>query len=74
MMDMFNVHLYLLNYLGAAWRRKNGLEEGQTQSACSVDGEAAHWAHPIDLHLETKGLQSKVLKIMSLYTYTYILY
>ncbi len=34
-----------------------GLREGQTQVDSPQDQEFANWAHPIDIHFATKGLQ-----------------
>ena len=44
---------------GSAWRVLAGLREGQTQVDLPQNGEFAYWAHPIDLHFSTKGLQGK---------------
>ncbi|KAI0207975.1 B9 domain-containing protein 2 [Lamellibrachia satsuma] len=44
-------------HTGSAWRVLAGLREGQTQVDLPQNGEFAYWAHPIDLHFSTKGLQ-----------------
>lgn len=41
---------------GSAWRVLAGIKEGQTQVDTPNLGNA-YWAHPIDLHFATKGLQ-----------------
>lgn len=41
---------------GSAWRVLAGIKEGQTQVDTPNLGNA-YWAHPIDLHFTTKGLQ-----------------
>lgn len=42
---------------GGAWKVIAGLQDGQTQVDLPGIGEFAHWSHPIDLHLATKGIQ-----------------
>jgi len=42
---------------GGAWERLQGEATGQTQVDNPNDGEMAKWAHPIDLHYATKGIQ-----------------
>ncbi|XP_044527066.1 B9 domain-containing protein 2 isoform X2 [Gracilinanus agilis] len=40
-----------------AWKLLSGIREGQTQVDTPQLGDMAYWAHPIDLHFATKGLQ-----------------
>ena len=46
---------------GGAWRVLAGLREGQTQVDNPQNLECAYWAHPIDIHLTTKGIQGRSL-------------
>jgi len=57
--------MYTCIVAGSAWRVLAGLREGQTQVDLPQDGEFAYWAHPIDLHFSTKGLQGKTLLLHS---------
>jgi B9 domain-containing protein 2 len=43
--------------IGTGWKIVSGLKEGQTQSDTPSSGNTCVWAHPVDLHLHTKGLQ-----------------
>lgn len=45
--------------LGGAWKALAGLREGQTQVDTPQQHDAAYWAHPIDIHYATKGLQGR---------------
>uniref|UniRef100_A0A1I8HZI6 B9 domain-containing protein 2 n=1 Tax=Macrostomum lignano TaxID=282301 RepID=A0A1I8HZI6_9PLAT len=44
-------------HFGPAWKRLEGEVSGQTQVDCPASGEMAYFAHPIDLHFATRGLQ-----------------
>ncbi|XP_077049181.1 B9 domain-containing protein 2-like isoform X2 [Agelaius phoeniceus] len=44
-------------HAGAAWTLLAGAGAGQTQLDDPQVDEAAHWGHPLDLHLATRGLQ-----------------
>lgn len=46
-----------MTFLGGAWRVLAGLREGQTQVDNPENQAMAQWAHPIDLHFATKGIQ-----------------
>ena len=59
-----NCELYIIQHAwvaGSAWRVLAGLRQGQTQVDLPQNGEFAYWAHPIDLHFSTKGLQGKYM-------------
>ena len=53
-------------FQGGAWKALAGLREGQTQVDNPQNHEAAYWAHPIDLHFTTKGLQGTLERSFSL--------
>jgi len=42
---------------GALWDIIEGEGKGQTQIDHPMDGDIAKWAHPIDIHYITKGIQ-----------------
>eukprot|EP00026_Physarum_polycephalum_P019312 Phypoly_transcript_21272.p1 GENE.Phypoly_transcript_21272~~Phypoly_transcript_21272.p1 ORF type:complete len:176 (+),score=17.78 Phypoly_transcript_21272:55-582(+) len=42
---------------GQNWSLLEGLIEGQTQVDVPKNGQMAIWAHPIDVHYATKGIQ-----------------
>lgn len=42
---------------GAAWKLLQGIKEGQTHVDTPSYEEFSYWAHPIDIHYATKGLQ-----------------
>lgn len=42
---------------GGGWRQLGGHKEGQTQTDDPVLGDAAYFAHPLDLHLAARSLQ-----------------
>lgn len=42
---------------GGAWTLRSGVKEGQTQVDRPSLGDTAYWAHPIDAHYSTNGLQ-----------------
>ncbi|KAM6989016.1 B9 domain-containing protein 2 [Passerculus sandwichensis] len=44
-------------HAGAAWTLLAGLGAGQTQLDDPQVDDVAHWGHPLDMHLATKGLQ-----------------
>lgn len=44
---------------GGAWKVLSGERDGQSQVDNPVNGEAAFFAHPIDIHYATKGLQGR---------------
>ncbi|XP_059484468.1 B9 domain-containing protein 2-like isoform X2 [Neocloeon triangulifer] len=44
-------------FAGTGWKVVTGLKEGQTQSDTPSCSNSCIWAHPIDIHLHTKGLQ-----------------
>ena len=47
-----------LNYnLGSGWKHLQGIKEGQTHVDNPTYEPTAYWAHPIDIHYSTKGLQ-----------------
>ncbi len=46
---------------GSGWKLLQGIKEGQTHVDCPTYDPDAYWAHPIDLHYTTKGLQGKLL-------------
>lgn len=45
---------------GGAWKALSGLREGQTQVDNPQNYDEAYWAHPIDVHFTTKGLQGNL--------------
>lgn len=49
--------------LGSGWKLLEGISEGQTQIDTSSGGGFSCWAHPIDVHLATKGIQGLFWKI-----------
>ena len=51
----------LYTFAGSAWRTISGTKEGQTQVDNPQAHEFAYWAHPLDIHLATRGLQGKLL-------------
>ncbi|XP_014666947.1 PREDICTED: B9 domain-containing protein 2-like [Priapulus caudatus] len=44
-------------HAGGAWKVLAGLREGQTQVDNPQNEDFAVWAHPVDVHFATKGLQ-----------------
>jgi len=40
------------------WTVMAGVQGGQTQVDHPADNDMAHWAHPIDVHFSTKGIQN----------------
>ncbi|ESN96204.1 hypothetical protein HELRODRAFT_67914 [Helobdella robusta] len=44
-------------HAGGAWKILSGLKEGQTQIDNPELDDMSCWAHPIDIHFATKGLQ-----------------
>lgn len=44
-------------FLGGGWRLLEGTIEGQTQTDHPFLGDAAFFAHPIDVHLATRSMQ-----------------
>ena len=42
---------------GNGWKLLQGIREGQTHVDLPAYEEFAYWAHPIDVHYTTKGLQ-----------------
>ncbi|CAG5132914.1 unnamed protein product [Candidula unifasciata] len=44
-------------HCGGAWKILSGLREGQTQVDNPESEDAAYFAHPIDIHFATKGIQ-----------------
>ena len=57
------LNLKYLEYLdlnlisGSAWKLLQGIKEGQTHVDSPAYEQFAYWAHPIDVHYATKGLQ-----------------
>lgn len=67
------------HWLGGGWKILSGLREGQTQVDDPEIDEISTWAHPIDIHFATKGLQGLKLFILrgvssSVITYFHILF
>ena len=50
----------ILHNTGGSWKILSGLREGQTQVDNPQNHDSAHWSHPIDIHLATKGLQGNM--------------
>ena len=46
---------------GNGWKHLQGIKEGQTHVDRQLYQSTAYWAHPIDIHYSTKGLQGKIL-------------
>ena len=44
---------------GSGWKHLQGIKEGQTHVDSPTYEPTAYWAHPIDIHYSTKGLQGK---------------
>ena len=44
---------------GGGWKLLSGLREGQTQVDNPQSHDAAYFAHPIDVHFATKGIQGE---------------
>jgi B9 domain-containing protein 2 len=63
---------------GSGWKHLQGIKEGQTHVDSPTYESNAYWAHPIDIHYSTKGLQGKSLKvctkISSLPSYKYVFF
>ena len=45
---------------GNGWKHLQGIKEGQTHVDSQIYESTAYWAHPIDIHYSTKGLQGKI--------------
>jgi B9 domain-containing protein 2 len=48
---------HFLSPTGSSWKKVAGLKEGQTQVDTPAYTDTSYWAHPIDIHFATKGLQ-----------------
>ena len=48
---------WLINWKGSGWKLLQGIKEGQTHIDNPTYEEMTYWAHPIDVHYATKGLQ-----------------
>ncbi|ODN02972.1 B9 domain-containing protein 2 [Orchesella cincta] len=56
-----------IHSIGSNWKRVAGPKEGQTQVDTPKYSDTAQWAHPIDLHFVTKGLQGWPKLILEVY-------
>lgn len=51
---------------GASWKILAGTKTGQTQIDNPQLNQAAYWAHPIDIHFATKGIQGSYFHLLRL--------
>ena len=54
-------YYYRIHLKGSWWKHLQGIKEGQTHVDNPTYEPTAYWAHPIDIHYSTKGLQGKLL-------------
>lgn len=50
-------YLLVFGFLGSSWKVVEGESEGQTVTALDRLEESSTFAHPIDVHLGTRGVQ-----------------
>lgn len=60
-----DIEIAFCHSLGGGWRILSGLREGQTQVDSPQGHDAAYFAHPIDIHFATKGIQGKIQPYMT---------
>ena len=57
---LFKSYLSWLVTIGNSWKLLQGIKEGQTHVDTPTYDPIAVWAHPIDIHYTTKGLQGNI--------------
>lgn len=74
-MYFINQFIFIIYFVlsGGAWKALSGLREGQTQVDNPQNYDEAYWAHPIDVHFTTKGLQGNLFNRNNINYYTSVL-